>query len=483
MHDDRERLNCDVLIVGGGPVGMLLAADLGSLGVSVVVVERNPEPLDLPRAGTIHARTVQSLLRRGLVDAEDWKGSKSPYTYGGIPSLTITTAPGEGEAVINIPQRDLEQQFETYAKTRNAHILRNRTVIDVSDNGDAITAFARGEGSEIEINARFVVGADGARSIIRQTGGFESETFGPTIAAKIAKMRLRAPEMLPQGWRMFDTGWTRVEPRADGTARVMTLDFRGPDIDRQRALTDTEFREEFQRISGVALDDGEFLFLARYSDFARLATEYSRGRMFLAGDAAHIHFPIGGQGLNLGIQDALNLGWKLAAVVKGAEPDLLDSYHDERHPVARQVIDSTQAQAILMRPGSEYEPLRNLVRDMMAEPASADVLSGTVSSQRVRYGEVGEFQANLRVDIDGRRTTLAEALTSVQPVLLLRAGDPVFARQVRPWSDRIVCAVVADPDEISCDAVLVRPDGYRAWTSRQSGDALIAVLTGWFGPA
>lgn len=483
---EKNGFSCEVLIVGGGPAGLLLSAELALLGVDVVVVERNAAPVDQPRAGTIHARTIQTLLRRGLIEAEDGgdpsKLREQEFPFAAMPGMIVSTPETEGPAVMKIPQIKLEQRFEAHAKTCGARILREHTLLSFDEQEDSVEAEIDGPEGRFKISARYVVGADGARSTVRDLGGFDSVSHLPSVAALIVRAKVDNFKDVPNGWQRFDHGWTRVEADDISPGRIMTISFDGPENERHRPVTLDEFATEFERLSGGPITLSEADFLGRYSDYSRLATQYRRGRLFLVGDAAHVHFPIGGQGLNLGILDVINLGWKLAAVLGGGDPELLDSYHDERHPAAQSVLDNTRAQAIVMRPEAEYDPLRKLFQTMIQDRPTNDFLAGMISAQNLTYGPDGAFQTNMRLEVNGETTSLARLLHTPKPVLVLLEGAaPDIESSVSRWKDRIQIVKASAPYPPAWAAALIRPDGYRAWSSETGTETPSDILRKWFG--
>lgn len=492
MNETRPLIHCDVVVLGGGPVGLLIAGDLALLGIDVVVVERHDAPVDQPRAGTLHARTVQSLVRRGLLaansDGDPHRSREQPYFFAARFPLKIRVPETEGTAVHHEPQIDLERRFEVRARACGARLLRGCVAREIAETDDGVLVQVEDARGKLTVGATFLVGADGARSLTRQICGFSSETRAPTVAGLIGRVRLASIDGLPIGWNSFARGWTRIEPYSSGECRVTTFDFAGPETDRQRPVTREEFEASFALISGVPLGLVDAPFLARFSDFSRVISDYRKGRCLLAGDAAHVHFPIGGQGLNLGIQDALNLSWKLAAAVRRrSAANLLDSYSAERRAVALRVISSTHAQCTLMRPGAESEPLRALTGELVALPDVQARLAGLISGQEISYpvpgGCPGTFQVNVALDLpNGRNSSIAEILAAARPVLVIAPGAESEIEAVgHRWSDELVTVRAVPRHATFWNAALVRPDGYLAWISGEPLRHLVETLEMWFG--
>ncbi|WP_410641746.1 FAD-dependent monooxygenase [Amycolatopsis sp. lyj-346] len=470
-----------VIVAGGGPVGMLLAAELGRQGVRTTVVEKLTETHDEPRAGTLHARTAQSLLRRGYLPApprprDPYAVVEVPFHFGGRPVLTLESPAVEGTPMIGQAQADIERFFEVQARENGVEVLRGHRITGVRDDGDRVTV-TTGRG---ELTAGYVVGCDGARSTVREAAGITGTTHPATFAGILGLARLADPARVPGGWTQGPTGWTLINVNPAGHSRILTHEFTEPLPERGAPVTLDDLRAAASRILGHDVPMADPVFLGRFSDFTRLAGTYRRGRLLLAGDAAHVHAPLGGQGLNLGLQDAINLGWKLAMVVAGTAPEtLLDTYDAERRPVAEAVIENTRAQAALMRPGPEFEPLRALVADLLSTPDGNRLLSDRISAQGVRYGDGpgldGAFLPNFPL---GDRS-VAQLLPPGRPVLLLGPGAHGLADAAACWKDGV--DVVAHEEDLGAPAILLRPDGYVA-RACQAPEPLTAALTTWFGP-
>ena len=487
-------LDTQVIIVGGGPVGMLLASEVSLLGGHVVVIERRNGPTDEPRAGTMHARTLQCMARRGFASANaenDPQAFQSrEYFFAGVPGLTMRSPGTEPPPVLNIPQIELERMFEKRARDNGAIILRCHEALEAAEGADGVVVSIREVGSNspasLSVRGEYLVGADGARSLVRDRIGFETESHPATLDGLIARARLLEPSTAPLGFQKTSRGWTRIDQLGeDGYARLMTFGFEGPAPDRHAPVDFEEFQRRFERIvgSGVPMTDPRFL--ARHSDYARMVLQYKLGRVLLAGDAAHHHFPIAGQGLNLGIQDAFNLGWKLAAVIAGAPEALLDTYHDERHRIARRVVMNTRAQVVLMRPTTDIDPLRELLAELIDLAPVAERLAQMINGQDISYPQQestcsGDFQVNLPLETGDGPTSLARLL-EVGRAVLIAPETPHAAEFARRWNTKLSVAQ-ARADVLPWEAALIRPDGYLAWHGSLSGSHdLERVLESWFG--
>ncbi|NHD16054.1 MULTISPECIES: FAD-dependent monooxygenase [unclassified Actinopolyspora] len=488
----------DVLVVGGGPVGLLLADELRSRGIRVVVTEAEEEIRQDPRAGTLHARTVQSLTRRGYLRTpatNPGSAASAPFHFAGLPGLAIHAPASEGPPLVNVPQIELERALDELARELGVDLRRGSRVTELRQEDGAVEVTVRAADGEHRIRAGYVVGADGARSTVRRQAGIDAATHPPNFAAVLGLVRLDRPGEIPGGWTHGPHGWTLVNPNPAGHSRVIVHDFRRPLPDHRAPVDLDELRERTSRVLGFEVGMSDPAFLTRFSDFCRLADEFRSGRVLLAGDAAHLHSPLGGQGLNLGLQDSLNLGWKLALVASGSAPaDLLDTYHAERHATARRVIDNTRAQAALMHPGEEFDPLRELFGELLNLRQANDHVQGMISGQDVVHEPLdsadawheGHFLTNLGMRIGGVHTSVAELLARGAGLLLLTpAARSELADAARQWKDRVETHEVELGEERPWSAALVRPDGYLAWTNAAGGTSAKSLrehLAHFFGP-
>ncbi|MFJ9031583.1 FAD-dependent monooxygenase [Streptomyces sp. NPDC102274] len=508
--------DAQVVVVGGGPVGMLLAAELGVYGIDTVVLEVRAATTDRPRATTVHARTVQSLARRGCFPVPDAaaEGTVSrPFHFAGLPGLRITAPASEPEPLLKKSQAALERSFEARARAVGVRVLRGYRATDARQSPEGVVVTAEGPEGVRVFRAAYLVGADGSRGTVRAWAGITADARPATASALMGLVRFAGERVPPLGWHRTRRGWIITKPMADGRVLVRTLDWTGGHGDRNSPVTLDELRDRVSWIAGYDVDMVSPSRLSRFSDFARQADRYRAGRMLLVGDAAHVHFPIGGQGLSTGLLDALNLGWKLAFTVRGtAGPDLLDTYHDERWPAARRVIDNTCVQVTLMRPSPELDPMRALFAGLLAGDEAkegdgrdggesgedgvrhlSDMISGqdtvvaprSVGSSRWE----GRFLRNTALRTESGPADVIGLLRGGRPPLLLfgERGLP-YEAEAQGWA-HVLRVVRAEPvPALPCAALLVRPDGYVAWAPEDvpedgaaGGAGLGEALRDWFG--
>jgi 2-polyprenyl-6-methoxyphenol hydroxylase-like FAD-dependent oxidoreductase len=489
----------DVAIVGGGPVGMLLAGELALHGVTTLVLERLAQPTGESKAGTLHARTAQTLHRRGLLEAVQpgrfvagRAAGPVPFHFAGMFELDLAHVVDEGPVLVGSPQAFAEQVFAHRAADLGARIERGSEVVGLTDHADHVVLDVRAGGADRRVSARWVVGCDGARSAVRRLAGIPFVGTPARVSALMGDVQLLEPLAAPAGWQRNSRGWTLFWINPYGPSRVCTYDFRGPPPDRQADVSLEELRAEVERIAGRPVPMKGSRWLTRFSDAALQARSYRAGRVLLAGDAAHVHFPMGGQGLNLGLQDAINIGWKLAAQVRGWAPaGLVDTYHAERHPVGARVLHNVRAQVALMNPDPGTDALRELFAELMRLPQVNTVLTGMISGADIRYplGRPEDPLAGfLAPDLELRTGTgavsVAQLLYAGRPILLDLAGDAALRAVAEPWADR-VDTVAGHPDrDPGARALLVRPDGYTAWSGQgadSDAEALESALHTWFG--
>lgn len=506
METDISTSRSRVVIAGAGPTGLMLAIELRLAGIEVVVVERRSSgTVGESRAPGINARSLEIFAQRGLAEEFLDRGKTLPAVlFSGIPMNPHRFDPDWPAALI-LPQHETERILTTRATELGARIVWSTAVVDLCQDADGVEVRLDGPTGPDSIRADYLVGCDGGHSAVRKLCGIPFPGDEPVSFWVVGDVRLDCP---PDGNGVFGRnehiGTYQISRAEPGWFRL-SLMYAKPPADRSAPVTLDELREVMH--DGLGTDYGlrDARWASRFSDGFRQATHYRRGRVFLAGDAAHTHAPIGGQGLNLGIQDAVNLGWKLAAVLGHAAPDsLLDTYHEERHAIAATVLRLTRAQTALIKPGRQNDDLRDVVADILTVPQVCLQLSGILSGLDLRYplGDthplLGRRMPDTVLTTDRGDTTVFDLLRRARPVLI-DLGVDGSADALAPWSDRvdrIVARLVSAPsdgrwhvpvfgDVPAVDAVLLRPDGHVAWVNPagQAIDraALTAVLTGWFG--
>ncbi|HEY3506150.1 MAG TPA: FAD-dependent monooxygenase [Actinocatenispora sp.] len=494
----------DVIVAGGGPVGLMLATELRLAGVSVTVLERRTDIDPTIKAGALNSPTVQALYRRGLLPELQAARDENMRRFGPRPQAAGRPAPrfvghfagimldadavdpndpvlatqGDLGAVSLVSQQQLEAILERRARDIGVDIRRGVTVTGFDDTGDGVTV----DTDAGVLRAGWLVGCDGGRSLVRKGAGFDFPGTPPEITAYQAMATMRGAENLARGWHVTDTGVYAHGPHPD---RILVAEFGGAPADRTAPVTPAELQAAVRRVTGTEVTVDAIASVTRFTDNARQATTYRRGRVLVAGDAAHVHSPFGGQGLNLGMGDATNLGWKLAATVRGWAPDgLLDTYTAERHPVGAWVLDWTRAQIAIMRPDPHARAIRAVVADLAARTDGATYLATRIAGLWQRYelpGEhplVGHSAPDLAL---GDGTRLADHLHDGRALLLDLADDADLRPAADGYADRLTVHT-ATADDADLRALLVRPDGYVAWAATDEADTgLDKSLRLWLG--
>lgn len=497
----------DVVIAGAGPVGLLLACELRLAGVSVLVLEQAGTPASPLKRLPFGMRglsvpTSEAFHRRGLLDdiaqAQQKPGSskggqetKGPRRqaghFAGIPFDydTIDSAkwpyrlPGPASTNMAAEMEHIEAVLAARAGAMGAEIRRGLGVAGFEQSQDGVTVRAGGE----MFRARWLVGCDGGRSTVRKAAGFEFTGTDPEFTGYSVEVEMADPDKLGQGRIYTPTGmYFQSRP---GT--IAMVEFDGGAFHRGQPVTAEHVQAVLRRVSGTDVTLTALKLATTWTDRAYQATAYRKGHVLLAGDAAHIHSPLGGQGLNLGLGDAMNLGWKLAATIRGDAPaGLLDSYFEERHPVGAQIIDWSRAQVALMRPSPNSRALEAIIRDLIATRDGATYFAERVWGVSLRYDLGGSHPLVGRSAPDfelADATRLGERLRNGQGLLLDFDAAPALQALASRWSGRITYIASDAKERLGLSALLVRPDGFVAWATDAEPDLERAAQAAsrWFG--
>ncbi|MFG2876600.1 FAD-dependent monooxygenase [Streptomyces sp. NPDC048337] len=492
-------VDTDVIIVGAGPTGLMLAGELRLGGVGVIVTERLAEPTGQSRGLGFTARAMEVFDQRGLLPRFGTL-EKSPLGHFGGVQFDYTVLEDSHFGARGVPQHQTEAVLKAWATELGADLRRGWDLVDIADEGDeGVRVTLNTPDGVRQLRAAYLVGCDGGHSTVRKAVGFDFPGTPATrdmYLADVVGCDLR-PRFLGE---RLPNGMVMAAPLKEGVDRVIVCEHGTAPGARGESPDFEEIADAWQRITGESLHGGGAEWVSSFTDATRQVTEYRRGRVLLAGDAAHIHLPAGGQGLSTGLQDAANLGWKLAATLRGRAPEgLLDSYHAERHPVGARLLMNTRAQGTVFLGGDEAEPLRHLLTELLEYDVVKRHLSGTVSGLDIRYDVGGPAHplAGRRLAPRGLRTAFGPTTTTAllhagRGVLLVLTDDehaPETVETARAWADRVdvTLAVPEDPGTFGdAAALLVRPDGYVAWVGSDTTvvgvpDGLAEALRRWFG--
>jgi len=483
----------EVVIAGGGPTGMMLAAELQLANVDVAIVERRAgHELESSRAGGLHARSIEVLDQRGIADRFVSQGQKYPLVWFNVNPLNIGDLPTRHNYTLGLWQKHIERIMAEWLSELSVPIYRSSEVTGFTQDESGIdVALADGN----SIRAQYLVGCDGGRSVIRKAAGIEFPGWDATTSWLIGEVEVSKE---PQWGMRHDAagihGIGKVEEGGKTWARIVLTE-------RQLVPggepTFRDLTEGLIAVYGTDFGAHSPKWVSRFTDLARQAAKYRERRVLLAGDAAHVHAPVGGQGLNIGVQDAVNLGWKLALVLRKSAPEsLLDTYQAERHPVAARVLQTTMAQIALRRTDDHTKALQGSFTELLGMDEPRKRIAAMMTGLDVRY-ELGDAHPLL-----GRRMPDLDLITAAGPLrffTLLHGARPVLlnfdepgALDITPWRNRVqlVHAKYEGPWELPAvgrvaapAAVLIRPDGYVAWVGDRTQQGLADALTTWFGPA
>jgi 2-polyprenyl-6-methoxyphenol hydroxylase-like FAD-dependent oxidoreductase len=483
MHDHA------VVIAGGGPTGLMLAGELALAGIDVVIVERRTsQDLDGSRAGGLQSRTLEVLDQRGIADRFLAAGQVMQDQGFALIPLDITDFPTRHNYGLALWQSQFERILAGWVEELGVPVRRGREVLGFAQDDSGVEVELDGD---MSLRAKYLVGCDGGRSVIRKAAGIDFAGWDPTTSFMIAEVEMdEEPEF---GIHRDSAGTHAVNRRDAGEPiRVLIQEHR---LDHTGDPGMAELRDALVRVYGTDYGLRRANWISRFTDMTRQAVSYRNGRLLLAGDAAHVHSPHGGQGLNVGVQDAVNLGWKLAQVVDGTSPEsLLDSYHAERHPVGARVLHNTMAMVALSGTDDRHLALRDIMTELLGMDEPRRHIAAMISGLDVHYdlGEghpvLGRRMPDLDLQTGDGPVRVFTLLHDARPVLLnLREGGE---SHIAKWTNRVryvegshdgvwelplVGEVAAPP------AVLIRPDGHVAWAGDLTDPALPRALATWFG--
>ncbi len=508
----------DVVIAGGGPVGLFLACELSLTGVSVVVLERMEDPRTPLKAGWMGMRglnfpSVEAFYRRGLLEAVrasalGWMntGQKPGMVIGGNKDATPAprfaghfagimldadkidfshqkyTLEGPSASGGMVSLEGIELLLAEHALKLGVDLRRGVTVTNFTQDESGVTVYA----GEESFAGKWLVGCDGGRSTVRKLAAFEFAGTDPEFTGYTASVEIADPEKLRPGFNLTENGMYINGP---GPNRIGMVAFDDASFDRTQSVTREDLQEVLRHVSGTDVTLTAVHVASSYTDRARQATTYRKGRVLLAGDAAHIHSPLGGQGLNTGIGDAMNLGWKLAATLRGWAPEgLLDTYTAERHPVGAWALDWTRAQVAIMRPDPHARAIASVIRDLMQTKEGTTYFVEKISGISVHYNLGGDHPLIGRSAPDFEfedGTRLGAVLHDGKGVLLDLAHSKELSALGQTWKERLKYVSVKAKDSKGLSAVLVRPDGFVAWATESEPDVSVAEqsIVRWFGAA
>ena len=492
-----------VVIAGGGPTGMMLSAELKLSGIDVAIIERRPTPdIDGSRAGGLHARSLEVLDQRGVVERFLDAGYTAQVHGFGTTHFDISDFPTRHPYGLALWQKYIERLLADWIGELGVPVYRGREVTGFTQDDVGVDLHLADEEA---VRAAWLCGCDGGRSVIRRTAGIAFEGWEPTISHLIAEVEV-GTDAVEWGVRHDARGMHGLSRVAyeirdgkiiygdSGPVRIMLTE---PEVEHQREPSLDDLREALVAVYGTDFGIHSPTWISRFTDAARQAMAYRKGRVLLAGDSAHIHYPAGGKGLNMGMQDAVNLGWKLALVAKGQAPEsLLDTYEAERHPVAAEVLQDTMAHVAVMRTDPRSKALAAIVSELLGTEESRQRFGARMAELDIRY-DLGDGHPLL-----GRRMPDLDLVTADGPTrvyALLQQARPVLLNFGAPgrvgaagWADRVPLleAVYDGPWELPVlgavaapAAVLVRPDGHVAWVGEGTSAGLSDALGRWFGPA
>jgi 2-polyprenyl-6-methoxyphenol hydroxylase-like FAD-dependent oxidoreductase len=503
-----------VIVVGAGPTGLMLAGELALAGVAIEVIDRQAVPSGQSRGGGINPRTSEVLAMRGLLDAVRHRAvprESAGSHFAGLP-VPLDARPWRTRYPdgVLIPQDRLEEVLENHLRMRGVRVRRSTELVGLTCDDAGVEATVSGPRGESVLCSRYLVACDGGHSTVRKLIGVDFPGRAGTMAAvsadiELAAMSATVPRSVSHISTLTRSGggyWMLMHPldTAGERAGLYRVVFGGAEqetLPRQAPVTADEVIRALTAVHGAETQLKTLRWGSRFSDATRQVSAYRYGRVLFAGDAAHIHSPIGGQGVNLGIQDAMNLGWKLAAHIQDRAPNSsLDSYHTERHPVAARVLATTRAQSLLMSPPPEADDvraLREIIIALAGLPDANRYLAGLMAGLDLRYDfgasdpSVGARMVDLSLATEDGLTTVSALLRSGRGLLLELGGPPSYPMPTPDGVDRVIARVIDSPVGTTLgaspgtDRVLIRPDGHVCWVGAGPDSSPASALHRWFG--
>ncbi|KAB2343582.1 FAD-dependent monooxygenase [Actinomadura rudentiformis] len=488
-------MNSDVVVVGAGPVGLMLAGELRLGGVEVTVLDRLAAPTGESRALGFNRRAAESLDQRGLLPRlGDFMWGRMGH-FGGV-RFDLDLLDEDHSGVLGLSQARTEKMLGDWLAELGVPVRRGHQVTGFHETLDGVTVAFDGPEGRGEERTGYLVGCDGPQSTVRELAGIRAPGWESTrgmYTAEITGVKLRPR---PIGERLPGGNMVLCTPQGEGRYRIVIHDKSLPAHPDPGALTFEQVAGAWQRLTGESVHHAQPLWLWACGNAAGLAEEYRRGRVFLAGDAAHPIPPLAAWGLSAGLLDAVNLGWKLAATINGWAPDgLLDTYHAERHPIGRQLMSNVQAASMLYLGDAEMDPVRELIGELVSHKDAAGHLAGMLSGLGIRYDmgpgdhpHLGKrIPPNHRLTLpNGTHTRIADLLHTARGLLITTTPETHHLNEhAQNWTDRIntITATWHPHQHPTPDATLIRPDGYIAWTTPQTHHHLTHALNHWFGTA